>query len=124
MTSNPQDNDEGKPRDTWDSQMEFLLSCVAMSVGLGNVWRFPFTGNQHTKFGRVPNEFLFLPCLFAIYAFTAYENGGGAFLVPYFIVLLVFGRPMYYLEMCLGQFSSIGPVNIWEISPIFKGFFS
>lgn len=30
-------------RDQWDHPVEFLMSCIAMSVGLGNVWRFPFT---------------------------------------------------------------------------------
>lgn len=28
---------------TWENPIEFLLSCISMSVGLGNVWRFPFT---------------------------------------------------------------------------------
>jgi hypothetical protein len=31
-------------RQQWSNPVEFLLSCIAMSVGLGNVWRFPFTG--------------------------------------------------------------------------------
>lgn len=31
-----------KERDRWGKGIEFLLSCIAMSVGLGNVWRFPF----------------------------------------------------------------------------------
>ena len=66
-----------------------------MSVGLGNIWRFPF---------------------------TAYQNGGGAFLIPYLIVLIFIGRPLYFLEMCLGQFCSTGSVNIWNIVPIMKGF--
>ncbi len=64
-----------KERAVWDNQIEFLLSCIAMSVGLGNVWRFPF---------------------------TAYENGGGTFLIPYLIVLFGIGKPLYYLEMSLG----------------------
>lgn len=65
-----------------------------MSVGLGNIWRFPF---------------------------VAYENGGGAFLIPYLIVLLFIGRPLYFFEMILGQFSSSSSVNVWNISPIAKG---
>jgi hypothetical protein len=31
-----------KERDSWGNGIEFLFSCVALSVGLGNVWRFPF----------------------------------------------------------------------------------
>lgn len=71
------------------------MSCIAMSVGLGNIWRFPF---------------------------VAYENGGGAFLIPYLIVLLLIGRPIYYLEMCLGQFSSRGNVQMFQkLAPVLKG---
>lgn len=71
------------------------MSCIAMSVGLGNIWRFPF---------------------------TAYENGGGAFLIPYIIVLIVVGRPLYYMEMALGQFSSKGNVKMFEaLAPFLKG---
>jgi len=73
------------------------MSCIAMSVGLGNIWRFPF---------------------------TAYENGGGAFLIPYIIVLLVVGRPLYLLEMALGQFTSKGAVKLWSVAPILVGKFS
>lgn len=66
-----------------------------MNVGLGNIWRFPF---------------------------VAYENGGGAFLIPYIMVLIFVGRPMYYLEVCLGQFSSSGNVKMFQsIAPILKG---
>ena len=78
MTANyairvPQENGDGgggggePKRERWGNRVEFLLSCIAMSVGLGNVWRFPF---------------------------TAYENGGGAFLIPYIIVLLSIGEFM------------------------------
>lgn len=55
---------------------------------------------------------------------TAYKNGGGAFLIPYMVALLILGRPMYFLEMCLGQFTSLGPVKtMGEICPIFRGEF-
>merc|ERR1719288_513429 len=70
----------------WTNSREFLLSCIAMSVGLGNVWRFPY---------------------------TAYENGGGAFLIPYIIVLILIGRPLYFMELSMGQFSSAGSVKVW-----------
>ncbi len=85
---------EEPERQTWDNQIEFLLSCISMSVGLGNVWRFPF---------------------------TAYENGGGAFLIPYIMVLLFIGRPLYLLELALGQFSSSGSVRVWDMVPAFGG---
>ena len=45
----------------------------------------------------------------------------GAFLVPYFFILIVVGFPMLLLEMGIGQFASLGPVSIWRFSPLFKG---
>ena len=79
----------------WTNSREFLLSCIAMSVGLGNVWRFPY---------------------------IAYENGGGAFLIPYFVMLFLVGRPIYFMELILGQFSSMTTANVWkEITPVFRG---
>lgn len=38
-------NDDEKAfvkKDKWSNDVEFLLSCISLSVGLGNVWRFPF----------------------------------------------------------------------------------
>ncbi|KAL0841252.1 hypothetical protein ABMA28_014978 [Loxostege sticticalis] len=70
------------------------MSCIATSVGLGNVWRFPF---------------------------VAYQNGGGAFLVPYIIVLFLIGKPMYYLECVIGQFSTRNSVKVWALAPAMKG---
>lgn len=81
-------------RGNWGNRWEFLLSCVGLSVGIGNVWRFPY---------------------------LAYKNGGGAFLIPYLIMLALAGKPMYFLELAFGQFAGQGPLTIWACAPICKG---
>jgi len=78
-------------RENWGSKWEFIFSCVGLSVGIGNVWRFPK---------------------------LAYENGGASFLIPYFIILLLIGKPMYYMELALGQFAQRGPIKIWKMVPL------
>ncbi|CAG0913817.1 unnamed protein product [Notodromas monacha] len=82
------------PRGNWGSKWEFLLSCVGLSVGIGNVWRFPY---------------------------LAYQNGGGAFLIPYLVMLILAGKPIYFMELAFGQFAGVGPLAIWNCVPIAKG---
>nr|XP_029711977.1 sodium-dependent nutrient amino acid transporter 1-like isoform X1 [Aedes albopictus] len=89
-----EDSEAAKGRDQWGKGIEFLMSCIAMSVGLGNVWRFPF---------------------------IALQNGGGAFVIPYIIVLLLVGKPVYYMEMIIGQFSSRGSVKVYDCAPAMRG---
>ena len=86
--------DEREGREQWSNGREFLLSCISMAVGVGNVWRFPF---------------------------VALDNGGGAFLIPYILVLVFIGKPLYYMELCLGQFASAGSVKVWDLAPAFRG---
>ena len=45
----------------------------------------------------------------------------GAFLLPYVIMLAIVGLPIFYFELCFGQFSSLGPIRIWLVSPLSKG---
>ncbi|KAJ8319928.1 hypothetical protein KUTeg_001515 [Tegillarca granosa] len=89
-----QTTDESEERGEWGSKWEFILSCVGLSVGLGNVWRFPY---------------------------LAYENGGAAFVIAYLILQFLVGKPMYFMELVMGQFSGKGPTAVWEMNPCAKG---
>ncbi|XP_061516456.1 sodium-dependent serotonin transporter [Anopheles gambiae] len=82
-------------RETWSQKAEFLLAVIGFAVDLGNVWRFPY---------------------------ICYQNGGGAFLIPYCIMLLFGGLPLFYMELALGQFHRCGCLSIWKrICPALKG---
>ncbi|XP_032886814.1 sodium- and chloride-dependent neutral and basic amino acid transporter B(0+)-like [Amblyraja radiata] len=88
------ESDENVERGNWSSKTDYLLSVIGCAVGLGNVWRFPY---------------------------LAYRNGGGAFLIPYTLMLALVGMPMFFLESSFGQFASRGPVGVWKAVPILQG---
>ncbi|MDO4908290.1 MAG: sodium-dependent transporter [Corynebacterium sp.] len=68
--------DTGQHREVFSSRMAFLLAAIGSAVGLGNIWRFPY---------------------------VAYENGGGAFLIPYLVGLLTAGIPLLFLDYAMGH---------------------
>ncbi|XP_051877792.1 sodium- and chloride-dependent neutral and basic amino acid transporter B(0+)-like [Pristis pectinata] len=88
------ESDENLERGNWSSKTDYLLSVIGSAVGLGNVWRFPY---------------------------LAYRNGGGAFLIPYTLMLAFAGMPMFFLESSFGQFASLGPVAVWKAVPMLQG---
>lgn len=51
----------------------------------------------------------------------ALQNGGGAFVIPYLIVLVLIGRPSYFIEMVMGQFSSRSGVRSYDCVPALRG---
>ncbi|CAF1109734.1 unnamed protein product [Adineta steineri] len=82
-------------RANWSNRIVYLLSIIGFVVDLGNVWRFPT---------------------------TCYRNGGGAFLLPYFIFLFLVGLPCMYMELCIGQYHRLGYITIWDkVYPPLKG---
>jgi len=84
-----------RERDVWAGKFDFLLACCGSAVGLGNVWRFPY---------------------------LCYKNGGGAFLIPYMIVVVLSGIPVFLLEVALGQQTKLGAIQSWSaICPLVSG---
>ncbi|XP_064622840.1 sodium-dependent proline transporter-like [Lineus longissimus] len=81
-------------RGHWDHHGEFLLTLLGFAVGLGNIWRFPYL------------------CM---------RNGGGSFLIPYCIAIIIIGFPAMFLELVIGQFSGLSPSRVWSVVPIFQG---
>jgi NSS family neurotransmitter:Na+ symporter len=70
-------------REHWSSRTAFLLAITGASVGLGNLWRFPY---------------------------IAGENGGGAFVLIYLVFILVIGVPLVMAELALGRRGGRNPV--------------
>lgn len=86
---------EPAARAGWNSKLEYFLAQVGFSVGLGNVWRFPY---------------------------LCHQNGGGAFLLLYVLLMLVVGIPLFFLELAAGQAIRQGSIGVWKsISPKLAG---
>ncbi len=81
-------------REQWGSRAGFILAAVGSAIGLGNIWRFPY---------------------------MAYENGGGAFFIPYLFAMLTAGIPFMILEFSMGQkYRGSAPKTLSKIHPKFE----
>lgn len=81
-------------KEFWNSKWTFILAAVGSAAGLGNLIRFPF---------------------------QVYENGWAAFLIPYFVILLVIGLPLLMAEITLWQEKwEVAPNATWKVHPLLK----
>ena len=75
-------------REYWGSQLGFILSAVGSAIGLGILWKFPYTVGQ---------------------------NGGGLFLFAYFICVILIGIPVLIGELLLGRHSQRAAVGAFKV---------
>jgi SNF family Na+-dependent transporter len=64
-------------RERWGSRIGIIMAVAGSAIGLGNFLRFPV---------------------------QAAQNGGGAFMVPYFVALILLGLPLMWIEWTIGRF--------------------
>ena len=79
-------NQHETKRSSFSGKIGFVLSAAGASVGLGNIWRFPY---------------------------LAAKYGGGIFLVIYIILALTFGYTMIIAETSLGRMTQKSPVGAY-----------
>lgn len=81
-------------RESWGTRGAFIIAAISSAIGLGNIWRFPG---------------------------VAYENGGGAFLLPYLIALFTAGLPILFLDYAIGhRYRASAPLSFRRIDRRFE----
>ena len=78
-----------KKRDSFTNRLGFILACVGSAVGMGNLWMFPTRVSLY---------------------------GGGSFLIPYFIFVVLIGATGVIGEMAFGRAARSGPVNAFGMA--------
>jgi NSS family neurotransmitter:Na+ symporter len=68
-------------RERWPSRASFIMAAIGSAIGLGNVWRFPY---------------------------ICYKYGGGAFLIPWLVGLIILGIPWFIIEVGMGHWMQRG----------------
>jgi NSS family neurotransmitter:Na+ symporter len=81
------DTEARTAREEWGSRFGFLMAMLGAMVGAGNIWRMPF---------------------------TAGENGGGAFLLAYVILLYLIAVPGLMAETMLGRYTNAGVIGTFK----------
>jgi SNF family Na+-dependent transporter len=109
--------EKSEESEKWNNKAEYMLSLIGYSVGIGNIWRYAIS----RKKSFINNKDLSSTILSERFPAMCYRNGGGAFLIPYFIMYFCAGLPCYYLELSIGQFTGRSVVASFEMAPLLKG---
>lgn len=83
-----------KKRDSFTSRLGFVLACIGSAVGMGNLWMFPTRVSLY---------------------------GGGSFIIPYLIFVVLIGSTGVIGEMTFGRAARSGPVNAFGMALENKG---
>ena len=137
-TNNNNDDDEQVVEDgrqEFSNYAEFFLTSVGYCVGLGNLvgmsergflFFFFIVRSKPLRFSHSPpDQFASFPHTHPpteVYPGRVYNHGGGAFIVAYFIFVLVLGVPLYMHDLKVGQFFRKGAYGSFsEMSPLLAG---
>ena len=94
--SNQQTSVAKPKRETFSGQKAFIFAAIGSAVGLGNIWRFPY---------------------------VTYDNGGGAFIIPYLVALLTAGIPLLFLDYAIGhKYRGSAPLSFRRMSSKLEAF--
>ena len=74
-------------REHWGTRIGFLMAAAGSAIGLGSLWRFPYTAGQ---------------------------NGGGAFILCYFLFTILIALPLFMAELIIGRRAQRGSVFAYE----------
>ena len=75
---------DGEKRGNWSSRFGYIMAAAGFSIGLGNIWRFPYLVGT---------------------------MGGGAFVLVYALICIVIGVPLFFMEVSLGRKTQLNPVE-------------
>lgn len=75
---------ENQKRGTWGSRFGYIMAAAGFSIGLGNIWRFPYLVGT---------------------------MGGGAFVLLYIAIIALIGIPLFFMEVSLGRKAQLNPID-------------